>query len=171
MINEKHMKLFEEKPGLERSTIAHELRHWDVDIDRSLLGYPCFPGFQLKASTAYRHSKKSNRFIEVIKLAAVDNKVYKEFNKLIAGQDSPEVRNAVDRYQAALLMPKWLLLEAKKDYDLLKWTDLYALAEKAEVTISNLTNRLKRLELIYIPEGSKDIFKSKHEFGGQQELF
>lgn len=42
---------------------------------------------------------------------------------------------------------------------------------QAEVTISNLVVRLQRLEMIFIPEDSKTIYKSKDEFTGQGTLF
>ena len=40
ILNEKHLALFEAKPGLERSTIGHEAGHWDIDIDRARLNHP-----------------------------------------------------------------------------------------------------------------------------------
>jgi hypothetical protein len=39
---------------------------------------------------------------------------------LTEGQDTPEVRSAVDRYQSALLMPAWLMKEADERYRLTK---------------------------------------------------
>jgi hypothetical protein len=67
------------------------------------------------------------------------HKLYKNFTE---GQDSPEVRSAVDRYQSALLMPKWLMLEAAERYELTNWPELYRLAEEARVNITNLAVRL-----------------------------
>src|SRR5262245_43229341 len=40
ILNEKHVGLFKEKPGLQRSTIGHEAGHWDIDIDRAKLFHP-----------------------------------------------------------------------------------------------------------------------------------
>src|ERR1700687_696366 len=40
LLNEKHTDLFEQNPGLLRSTIGHEAGHWDIDIDRSHLLHP-----------------------------------------------------------------------------------------------------------------------------------
>jgi hypothetical protein len=40
VLNEKHRALFEEKPGLERSTKGHEMGHWDLYVDRARLDYP-----------------------------------------------------------------------------------------------------------------------------------
>lgn len=171
LLNEKHLDLFEEKPGLERCTIGHEAGHWDVDIDRSTLHHPSFPGFQIQSSTVHRHAKKSDLLVQVLNRAASDVRYYHAYKKLTAGQDSPEVRSAVDRYQSALLMPEWLIREAEERYDFTRWTDLYTLSEEAQVTISNLVVRLRRLGLIFIPDGSKKIYRSRHEYAGQGELF
>lgn len=172
LINTKHNDLFEKTPGLLRSTIGHEAGHWDVDIDRSRLHHPTFPGFDLKPAVVKRHAQKGERVIEVLmRKAMTDDKAYKLLKKLTESQDSPEVKSAVDRYQSALLMPLWLMQEAEKRLDLTKWPQLYRLAEEAEVTISNLTVRLQRLGLIFIPEGSKTIYRSQDEFTGQGTLF
>ncbi len=81
------------------------------------------------------------------------------------------MKSTVDRYQSALLMPAWLMREAAQRTDLTQWKNLYRLAEQAEVNISNLTVRLQRLGLIFIPEGTKTIYRSKDEFTGQRTLF
>ena len=96
-----------------------------------------------------------------------DERAYRLYKKLTAGQDAPEVRSAVDRYQSALLMPAWLIREAQARYDFTRWDDLYALKDEAQVSISNLVVRLQRLKLIYIPEGSKTIFRSEDDYRGQ----
>ena len=124
---------------------------------------PCF---------VHRHAAKSDRLIEVLFTKAMtDDRAYKVYRDLTAGQDTPEVKSAVDRYQSCLLMPKWLMLEAAVQYDLTSWPELYRLAETAQVTISNLTVRLQRLGLIYVRDGDKTIYRSKDEWSGQGSLF
>ena len=172
VLNEKHLALFKEKPGLERSTIGHEAGHWDVDIDRASLNHPTFPGFEVQPQVVKRHSKKADRLIEVLFSRAMhDDRAYRLYKKITAGQDTPEVRSAVDRYQSALLMPAWLMLDADQRYDLTKWPQLYRLAEEAQLNITNLTVRLQRLGLIYLRDGDKRIYRSKDEFTGQGTLF
>ena len=172
LLNEAHSDLFEQKPGLLRSTIGHEAGHWDIDIDRSKLSQPLLPGLDLAPSLVNRHATKSDRLIEVLFTKAMaDDRAYRLYRKLTEGQDAPEVRSAVDRYQSALLMPKWLMLEATERHDLTSWPALYRLAEAAEVNISNLTVRLQRLGLIYLRDGDKTIYRSKDEFTGQKTLF
>jgi hypothetical protein len=172
ILNEKHLALFKEKPGLERSTIGHEAGHWDVDIDRARLFHPTFAGFEVKPQVVKRHSKKPDRVIEVLFSRAMhDDRAYRLYKKLTEGQDTPEVRSAVDRYQSALLMPAWLIREAANRFDLTTWQGLYRLRDEAQVNITNLTVRLQRLGLIYLRDGDKRIYRSKDEFTGQGTLF
>ena len=172
LLNERHVKLFEQNPGLLRSTIGHEARHFDIDIDRSALLHPTLPGIELSTYIAKRHATKTNSNIEVLfKRASSDEVAWQVYKMITEGQDAPEVKSAVDRYQSALLMPLWLIRDAEQRYDLIKWPHLYRLAEEAEVTISNLVVRLQRLGLIYIPEGSKTLYRSKDECTGQHTLF
>ena len=172
VLNEKHLALFEAKPGLERSTIGHEAGHWDIDIDRARLNHPTFLGFELHTLVVNRHARKADKLIEVLFSQAMhDDRAYRLYKKLTEGQDAPEVRSAVDRYQSALLMPAWLIREAEGRFDFTQWRDLYRLAEEAQVNITNLTVRLQRLGLIYLRDGDKRIYRSKDEFTGQGTLF
>lgn len=172
LINMKHQDLFDKTPGLLRSTIGHEAGHWDVDIDRSKLFHPTLPGIDLKSQIVKRQTTKSDRLIDVlVRKAMTDDRAYKALKQMTEGQDSPEVRSAVDRYQSALLMPAWLMKEADADTDLTKWPNLYRLAERAEVTISNLTVRLQRMGLIFLRDGDKKIYRSQDEFRGQKMMF
>lgn len=172
LLNEKHLPLFQEKPGLERSTIGHEAGHWDLDVDRARLSQPMLPGIDVVACFVHRHATKSDQLIEVLFTKALhDDRAYKVYKQLTSGEDSPEVRSAVDRYQSALLMPKWLIQDAAGRYDFTKWPDLYRLADEAQVNISNLVVRLQRLGLIYLRDGDKTIYRSKDEWSGQGSLF
>lgn len=172
LLNETHLELFEEKPGLLRSTIGHEAGHYDIDIDRAKLLHPTLPGMDFKPAIAKRHAKKSDRVIEVLfDRAATDPRTAKLLKKVTEGQDTAEQKSAVDRYQSALLMPEWLMREATEQIDVTSWPALYNLAEEAQVNISNLTVRLRRLRLIYLRDGDKTIYRSRDEFTGQGTLF
>ncbi len=107
----------------------------------------------------------------LLDLALRNEKAYRLWRKLTEGQDTAEQKSAVDRYQSAFLMPKWLLEGVAQRYDLTRWRDLYALADEAQVNISNLTTRLLRLGMIFIPKGEKTIYRSKDAFTGQRTLF
>jgi len=166
------LPLFDEKPGLLRSTIGHEAGHWDIDVDKTKLQSPSLFDDGGDDRIAHRHTSKSDQLIEVLlDLAMHNEKAYRVYKQLTAGQDTAEQKSAVDRYQSALLMPKWLMKEADQRFDFTQWKELYRLAEEAEVTISNLVTRLRRLGMIYIPKGTKMIYRSKDEYRGQKSLF
>ncbi len=172
LLNEKHLDLFDQKPGLLRSTIGHEAGHWDVDIDRAALNHPLLPGMEKRSHVVHRHASKQDRLIEVLFIRAMHDERARELYKAITeGQDSPEVRSTVDRYQSSLLMPKWLMMEAADRYDVTSWPELYKFAEDAQVSISNLTVRLQRLGMIYLREGDKRIYRSRDVFTGQRTFF
>ena len=129
VLNEKHLELFEQKPGLLRSTQVHEAGHADLEGGLGEQGPSLFGEDQERI--VHRHSTKSNQQLEVLlDLALRNEKAYRLWRKLTEGQDTPDQKSAVDRYQSAFLMPKWLLEEAAQRYDLTRWRDLYALAER-----------------------------------------
>ena len=172
LLNEVHSDLFNEKPGLLRSTIGHEAGHWELDVDRCKASHPILPGCDVAPCMVNRHVSKSDRLIEVLFTKAMtDDRAYRLYKQLTDGQDAPEVRSAVDRYQSALLMPKWLIQEAGQRYEFTQWRGLYRLAEEALVNITNLTVRLQRLGLIYLRDGNKTIYRSEAEWSGQKSLF
>ena len=92
-LNTKHVKLFEEKPGLERSTIGHEAGHWDIDIDRAHLAHPTLRGIDLGPHVVHRHGRNSEVLVKVLERAMRDERAYRLYKKLTAGQDAPEVRS------------------------------------------------------------------------------
>jgi hypothetical protein len=170
-LNTRHLALFESNQGLERSTIGHEAGHWDIDIDRACVAHPTLDGIDLGPLVVHRHGRRSDVLVKVLDRAMRDERSYRLYKRLTAGEDAPEVRSAVHRYQSALLMPEWLVRAATDRYDLTFWDGLYALKDEGQVSISNPVVRLQRLRMIYIPEGSRTIYTSKDHFTGQGTLF
>lgn len=174
VVNEKHLALFDEKPGLLRSTLGHEAGHWDIEVRPHLSSGSLFgdDAGREAEGMVYRHAARSSELIEVLRDLAVHNEqAYRAYRKLVAGQDTDQQRSNVDRYQSCLLMPRWLTEAAAKRFDLRSWPDLYRFAEEAQVTISNLTTRLRRLKLIHSIDGQKRIYLSADEISGQGSLF
>lgn len=171
VLNTRHLDLFRRKPGLERSTIGHEAGHWDIDIDRTSLHHPRLPGFDMHNSIVRRQASSRKVLVEVLNRAASDDRYFELYRELTAGQDTPEVQSAVDRYQSSLLMPDWLIRPAAEQIDVTSWPALYELAEFAGVTISNLVVRLHRLDLLYIPRGTQDLYAGRDAWTGQKHLF
>lgn len=173
VVNEKHLKLFDDKPGLLRSTLGHEAGHWDIECRPHLASGSLFGDDEAEVEgMVYRHSSQGSDLIEVLRDLAIHNEeAYRAYRKLTAGQDTAEQKSNVDRYQSCLLMPRWLMEDAAKRFDLRNWSSLYRLADEAQVNISNLTTRLCRLKLIHSIDGQKRIYLSADEITGQGSLF
>lgn len=110
VLNEKHRKLFQEKPGLERFTQAHELGHWDIfyrkDANDNTLSFD----FEDAGHMELRNS--NHGLLSVIQTAWIDADVYNVLKEYTNQKDHPYVESAVDRYASCLLMPEHLI----KDY-------------------------------------------------------
>jgi hypothetical protein len=166
VLNESRRALFEEKQGLERSTKGHEMGHWD------LFGKSDHPGqlrmFENDASFVRRSSPAGD--VRVIK-ALIQTPEGKELLRQIQKRaDEPDEARAVNRYAAALSMPKRLITQEALKIDRRSWPPLYRLAERFDVTISALTVRLKQLNLLYIDD-QKRLFESMEQATGQKSLF
>lgn len=168
ILNEKHLDLFKEKPGLERSTKGHELGHWDLYIDESVLNHPLLPGFSTESNVLHRKGTKG--FVQVMTNAFTDKETYSVYREYLNNKDEPSERRAVNRYASSLSLPRKMIFEISSKYDLTKWPSLYELAEIFDVTISGITVRLQQLGQIYIYSKEK-ICRSKDEFIGQKSLF
>ena len=71
----------------------------------------------------------------------------------------------MNRYAAALSMPKRLIAEAALAIDRTQWRNLYALAETFEVTITALRVRLEQLDLLCLKDGK--LYESHDQARGQ----
>ncbi len=168
VINERHMRLFKKKPGLERSTKGHELGHWDIFANRSRdIENLYFDFYKDTEQVVFRNSNKGE--LSVILSAWQDEDVYRVYKEHIRRKDHPNVESAVNRYASCLLMPKHLINDYVSKNDLTEWKNLYRMAETFDVTISALCVRLQRLGMIYIKKGK--IYKTKDEAIGQGVLF
>lgn len=74
-------------------------------------------------------------------------------------------------FASCLIMPGPILEQAQNPRDLTKWKHLYAMADELGVTISNLTNRLKGLGWIRIPENSKQIYLGEAAPSQEKRVF
>ena len=82
VLNSRHLKLFQSKPGLERSTIGHEAGHWDIDIDRTSLHHPRLPGFDIQHDVVRRQATDRHVLVEVLNRAAHDDRYFELYREL-----------------------------------------------------------------------------------------
>lgn len=167
ILNEKRKALFVGKPGLERSTKGHEMGHWDLFIDKASLDHPTLFQDDDDGPFALRSSPAGD--VEVIKMLESDPAGRELLRKIQSRADEPDEARAVNRYAAAISMPRDLIREESMKIDRTRWPDLYRLAERFEVTITALRVRLEQLGLLYVDEDGK-LYESRDEAAGQMTL-
>jgi hypothetical protein len=166
VLNENRLPLFNEKPGLERSTKGHEMGHWDLFVDQSLLGHPAlFPDQPI--SIAYRNTPSGDA---TVMKAFIQSEAGREYLRDMNDRaDHPDEARAVNRYAAAISLPRVVLYQEVSKIDRTKWPNLYKLAKTLDVTISALTVRLEQLNLLYVGE-NKELYESADHAKGQGML-
>lgn len=170
ILNEAHLELFEEKPGLERFTLGHELGHWDLFVDEAALQHPRLLGVDAgKPPYAFRSAEGG--LVQVL-LTLTDTKAeaYELLYELQSGarHDGPYEKRAVNRYSGSLLMPRDSIQCEVAGLDLMSWSTLYELAERFGVTPTALRVRLEELGYIFVKDGK--IYRSREEYSGQKAL-
>ena len=168
VLNERHRPLFDAKTGLERSTKGHEMGHWDLFIDRDNLGQPGLPGLGPAAPCLLRSSRAGQ--VQVLGALLRDPVGRDLLREMAARADPPEEARAVNRYAAAIAMPRSLLRAEALRIRRTHWPDLYRLAEKFDVTISALCVRLQQLDLLHIDD-QRRLSESKAAAVGQTSLW
>jgi len=148
IINERHRTLFEAKPGLERSTKGHEMGHWDLFIDKGALEHPTL--FALDDNCAFARRSSAAGEVTVMQWLLSRPEGQDLLREFTSRADDPVEARAVNRYAAAILMPQHLLRAEVAKIDRTRWSHLYRIAERFEVTISALKVRLEQLELLYV---------------------
>ncbi len=133
VMNEKSLEL---PKGFEESSIAHEIGHWELHIDQNAI----------------------SKFVE-LQGYGIETTVEPFLCRSVNTQSG--IENQAQYFASCLLMPLFKLEEVRRGRNLTNWRHLYAIRDELGVTISNLTNRLKSLEWIEIPKGSKQIYPGK----------
>jgi Zn-dependent peptidase ImmA (M78 family) len=90
--------------------------------------------------------------------------------RLMARADEPREARAVNRYAAAILMPRHLVRENALAVDRTRWPELYGLAARYGVTISALKVRLEELDLLRLGKDGK-LYTCRDHAAGQRTMF
>jgi hypothetical protein len=168
LLNERHRDLFEAKPGLERSTKGHEMGHWDLFVDQSTLGHPSLPGLGPGEGTVLRGSSAGQ--VQVLAGLLRDPDGLELVRNLVARLDDSAEARAVNRYAAALSMPRAYLCGLFGERRPTGWPELYRMAERFGVTITALKVRLDQLGLLHVGEDGR-FHRSRAEAAGQMGLW
>jgi hypothetical protein len=170
ILNEKHLSLFREKPGLERSTKGHEMGHWDLFIDKKDLDHPSLLDLD-NASPFVRRRATTGEVITIQRLLTMQGG-QELVREIKSRADDPDEERAVNRYAAAISMPEDMLRDEALKIDRTQWRNLYSLAAKFDVTISALRVRLSQLNLLYIKQDGHEtvLYESAEDAMGQMSL-
>lgn len=122
--------------GFGQSTIAHEIGHWMLHINRNAVD---------------RHIER------------LDSDIDPQSDPFLCRSvtSSKGIEWQAQFFASCLLMPRFKLEEVRQGRNLTNWKHLYAMTEELGVAISNLTNRLQDLGWIYIPKKSKQIYPGR----------
>jgi Zn-dependent peptidase ImmA (M78 family) len=85
--------------------------------------------------------------------------------------NKPVIEIQADKFAAEILMPKELIRQVVSSRDIYNWPALYKLREEIGVSISALKVRLQQMGLLYIPNGTKELYPSEAQANGQQSIF
>lgn len=140
VLNETRRQLFETTPHLYRTVLAHELGHWCLHVDQTALTHPLLPGFDRPLQFVCQHSG-----------------------------DSWEERHA-HWFASHLLLPRDLLASLVRDRPISGWTDLYALRDRCQVTITMLRIALEHMGCGYVDDDGR-VHASRQGYLGQGRLF
>ena len=171
VINEKHLPEFRAKPGRERFTLAHEIGHWDLYEQRRSNRQGDFFGGESAKDTRMVCRSAGGLDVKVLKQAWVDDDVHLVESYLRRKRDDAVEGPAVDRYAAALLLPKRLLLPAYEPVEVHEWRDLGPLADQFGVTLSTLSKRLQKMGKLHVREDGRLFKCSAEEYSGQTSIF
>jgi Zn-dependent peptidase ImmA (M78 family) len=125
------------KGGFGQSTIAHEIGHWILHIDKNAVGQfrdYLEQGIRIPVQPFLCRSANSSNNLEW----------------------------QAQYFASCLLMPISKLEKAAKGRNLTNWKHLYAMANEFGVTSSNLLNRLKSLNWIVCQPNCKQIYLGKN---------
>jgi len=167
IMNEKRRALFDAKPGLERSTKGHEMGHWDLFIDQAALEHPTL--FAQEDSGPFARRSSASGEVTIMQRWVSSPEGQELLREINSRADDPAEARAVNRYAAAISMPKDLLRVEMGRIDRTRLANLYRMAERFDVTISALKVRLEQLGLLYVAK-DRSLHKDPAQAQGQTVL-
>jgi hypothetical protein len=169
VMNERRKEEMEAKPGRRRLTQGHEMGHWDLFVDKSKLDHPTL--FEAAAPTifAYRTSTGGGQ-VQIMKTLLACEEGRDLVRQINSRADAPDEARSVNRYAAAILMPRTMIIDEARKIDRTQWPNLYRLAERFGVTISALRVRLEQFHLVYLDQENKKLYSSREDAQGQARL-
>ena len=168
VMNERRKQEMEAKPGRRRLTQGHEMGHWDLFVDISKLDHPAL--FEAAAPAIFAYRSSTGGQVQIMNALLSCEKGRDLLRQISARADTPDEARSVNRYSAAILMPRAIITDEAKRIDRTQWPNLYRLAERFGVTISALCVRLEQFNLVYVDQENKKLYPSREDAQGQARL-
>lgn len=146
IFNEAREILFNETRFLFNTTLAHEIGHWILHMDRGNWGS--------QMSLFGMAEPKQEIFV---------------YRSSGSSRSSWDEKNA-HRFMGCLLLPQHLLVEEAAQAPITTFTDLYRLRDYFEVTVTTLSIRLAELNIAYIDADGR-FYPNREAFEGQATLW
>jgi len=169
VMNERRRNEMEARPGRRRLTQGHEMGHWDLFVDKSKLDYPGL--FAEVSSEIFAYRSTTTGQVQILKTLLSCTEGQSLLREIKSRADTPDEARSVNRYAAAILMPRTLIIDEAMKIDRTQWRNLYRLAERFGVTISALRVRLEQLDLLFLDQETNTLFSSREQAYGQSRLF
>ena len=168
VMNERRKQEMEQKPGRRRLTQGHEMGHWDLFVDISKLDHPTL--FEAAAPAMFAYRSSTGGQVQIMKTLLSYEKGREIVRQINSRADTPDEARSVNRYAAAILMPRAIITDEAKKINRTQWRSLYPLAERFGVTISALRVRLEQFNLLYVDQKTNILYPSREEAHGQGQL-
>ena len=168
VMNERHQQEMEQKPGRRRLTQGHEMGHWELFVDKSKLDHPDL--FDAAAPEIFAYRSSTGGQVEIIQTLLTSEPGRDILRQINSRADTSDEARSVNRYAAAILMPRSAVIEEARKIDRTQWRNLYLLVEHFGVTISALRVRLEQLNLLYVDQKTNTLYPSREEAHGQGRL-
>jgi Zn-dependent peptidase ImmA (M78 family) len=168
IMNERHQHEFEQKPGRRRLTQGHEMGHWELFVDKSKLDHPEL--FDAAAPEIFAYRSSTGGQVEIIKTLLASEPGRDILRQINSRADTSDEARSVNRYAAAILMPRSAVIEEARKINRTQWRNIYPLAKHFGVTISALRVRLEQLNLLYVDQKTNTLYPSREEAHGQGQL-
>lgn len=168
VMNERRKQEMEQKPGRRRLTQGHEMGHWDLFVYISKLDHPAL--FEAAAPAIFAYRSSTGGQVQIMNGLLSCEKGRDILRQINTRADTPDEARSVNRYSAAILMPRAIFTDEAKKIDRTQWPNLYRLAERFGVTISALCVRLEQFNLVYVDQENKKLYPSREDAQGQARL-
>jgi hypothetical protein len=168
VMNERRKQEMEQKPGRRRLTQGHEMGHWDLFVDKSKLDHPEL--FEAAAPEIFAYRSSTGGQVQIINALLASEPGRDILRQINARVDTPDEARSVNRYAAAILMPRTAVIEEARKINRTQWRNLYPLAARFGVTISALRVRLEQFNLLYVDQKTNTLYSSREEAYGQGRL-